>query len=351
MRKKGFVFIVIVIVAIFLGIGYFINSINTRFSGPPSLTVSEEVGDLGKIMPDEKQNHIFTLKNEGGGTLIIERVQATCGCTATILSEEQILPGKTGQLEVTFNPRGYEGEVLKSIYIYSNDPEKERIKIAIRADVAHVPASEIVLSDQIWDLSLIARGNSSDFTLKIANQGDLNLDIESIVIPEHIHYNHEILNYPIQLAPNEEMELHLTYDSSEHETGVVREYIRLVTNDPNRKNVTLRIEGYIRDKVQLVSIRPLQEMMITEDAKQEIYEAKFILKNNSDGVLQIVSVQSSVDFLKPISQAMSLSPGEEQELIIQIDGEKIASRNVDEELEEYIYLNIALPVPLDVDFQ
>ena len=239
----------------------------------------------------------------------------------------------------------------KAIYIYSNDPEKERIKIDIRADVEHVPSPEIHLSAQVWDLSLLPRGETSDFTLEIANQGDMNLDIESINVPEHIQYDKEALAFPYPLAPEEKMEVSFTYDSSEQEIGLVREYIRMATNDPKRKNVTLRIEGYIREKEQVVSIRPVQDIVITENPPSGAYEAKFLVKNDSDEILQIVSLQSSVEYLKPISEPLRLSPGEEREIIIQVDGEKMVSRNVDEELENYIYLNIALPVPLDIDFQ
>jgi len=351
MQKKGFIFIIIVIVAIFLGIGYFVNSMNNQFSGPPALTVSEEIGDLGKIMPDKVQTHIFTLKNEGGEALVIEKVQATCGCTATVLSEEEIAPGKTTPLEVTFNPKGYEGVVSKPFYIYSNDPETPKKRIAIKADIEHIASPEIQISTNLWNLGLLTKGNSNKLALIISNQGDLNLDIESIDIPEHIHYDPELLIFPKQLAPEEEVEISFTYDSSEQETGVVREYVRLVTNDPNRKNVTLRIEGYIKEKEHIVSIRPLEHIVTNENAEQDGYEAKFLLKNNSEELLQIVSVQSSVDYLKPMSQNMNLAPGEEREIIIQINQEQFADLDINKELQQYIYLNITLPVRFTPELQ
>ncbi len=344
MQKKGFILIVIIIIVVFLGIGYVISNISNQHSGPPILTVSEEVGELGQIKPDQEKTYVFTLKNEGGETLVIERVQAPCGCTATLLSDENILPGRTAQLEVTFNPRGYQGVVTQSVYINSNDPEIPRKRIAIRADVEHVPAPEIRISENLWDLGLLTRGDSTELVLTISNQGDLGLDIESIDIPDHIHYDREALDFPKPLAPEEEIEMEFTYDSSGHETGVVREYIRLVTSDPRRKNITLRIEGYIKEKENTISIYPLNHIRIRVDDEREIHEARFILKNNSEELLQLLSVQSSVDYLEPISQDMILSPGAEQEIIIRINQENIADLYIGEKIQEYIYLNIALPV-------
>ncbi len=347
MQKKWFLLITVLIIVIFVGIGVLLSNVSHQYSGPPVLTVSEEVGDLGKIGPDEKQTYLFTLKNEGGEKLLIERVQAPCGCTATLLSEEEILPGKTGQLEVTFNPRGYEGMVTQSVYIYSNDPENQRKKIAIKADVEHVPAPEIQLSTYRWELGLLAKGESATRNIAISNQGDLGLDIESIEAPEHIYYDREMFELPKVLAPQENIEIEFTYDSSEQETGVVREYIRLVTSDPKRKNVTLRIEGYIKEKENLISIKSLQDVTLTEDDESR-YEVRILLKNNSEDILRLVSVQSSVDYLEPVSREMTLSAGEEQEVVIRIDREKMIGPNIEEQIQDYIYLNIALPVNIDI---
>jgi len=351
MQKKKFIFIVIIILAVFIGVGYFLSNVSGQYSGPPVLTVSEELGDLGKIKPDAKQSHVFTLKNEGGETLVIERIQAACGCTATVLSEEEILPGKTTQLEVTFNPRGYEGKVSKSIYIYSNDPEVERKRIAITADVEHVAAPEVQLSTNLWELGLLSRGDSVEIAITVSNQGDLGMEIESIDVPEHIHYEPQTVEFPKPLAPEEEMEFNLTYNSTEHEIGLVREYIRLVTTDPRRKNVTLRIEGYITEKENVVSIYPIESIPITGDSEKETHEAKYVLKNNSEKTLQLVSVESSVDYLEPISQEMILSPGEEREIVIRINPENIADLYIGEKIQEYIYLNIALPVSISPEPQ
>ena len=351
MQKKGFILIVVIIVALFLGIGYFINNVSNKAPGPPALTVSEEVGDLGQIKPDKEQTYVFTLKNEGGENLVIERVQAPCGCTATLLLEDELQPGKTTQLEVTFNPRGYQGVVTQSVYIYSNDPEIPRKGIAIRADVEHIPSPEIRISENLWDLGLLTRGDSDRLALIISNKGDLSLDIERLDVPDYIHYDREVLELPKELVPEEEIEIDFTFDSSERETGVVREYIRLVTSDPMRRNITLRIEGYIKEQEKVLSIYPLQSILLTGNEEKDVYEAKFLLKNNSEDTLQIASVQSSVDYLNPITQEISLSPGQEQEIIIRIDREKMANQDIEGKLQEYIYINIALPVSVDTEIQ
>lgn len=348
MLKKRFALIVVLILAIFLGIGYLFSKIGNQYSGPPVLTVSEEVGDLGTIKADQPQAHIFILKNEGGKALIIERVQASCGCTATMLSDEKLLPGKTTQLEVTFNPKGYEGEVSHSVYIYSNDPELPRKRIAIKATVEPLPAPKIYLSKNYWNLGLLSSGDSSSFSVQIINRGELVLNIENIVLPASVQYQPEITEFPRQLSPEEEIELTFLFNSSGEDTGVYQENIRLVTNDPKHKNVTLQMEGYLKEKEESISIIPLQKFVISEDMEQKVIEAKFLLKNNSGITLKQISITSSQDYITPHIKEISLSPGEEKEITFRIESENLANLGLKEIIKEYIYFNI--PVPVEIDF-
>jgi len=349
MQKKGFVFMALLIIVIFIGIGFYINNVTSPYSGPPVLTVSEEVGDLGKIKPNDKQTYRFILKNEGGEKLVIERVQATCGCTATMLSEEEILSGKTAELEVTFNPRGYKGKVTKSVYIYSNDPKNDRKRIAITADVEHIPAPEIKLSTYQWDLGLLFQGDKSELLLDIYNQGDLDLEIESINIPEHIYYKKSEFEFPIILAPEEEIRIKFTYDSNGHESGIAREYIRLLTNDPRRKNVTLRIEGYIEEEKNEFVIYPPKYIREVKKEEKEIYEIKFSLANNSKEMVQLISVNSVFEHQEPEDQIIEIFPGEEKGIVIYINKEDLAGEDISKILEEYIYLNLALPLNISLE--
>ena len=349
MARKRFTVIVIIILSIFIVVGFLINKMGNRYSGPPVLAVSEEIGDLGEINPDKPQSHIFTLKNEGGETLIIERIQAPCSCTATALTDEKLSPGKTTQLEVTFNPRGYEGEVTQSVYIYSNDPENARKRIAIRANIEHLPAPKIVLSANRWNLGLLSNGDISPFMVTLSNQGDLILEIENIVLPNGVNYEQEIPEIPILLAPDEARDLNFTYNSSNQEIGVITEYIRLVTNDPNKRNISLRIEGYIKEKEETISIYPLQKFTITGEMGEQLYEAKILIRNNSSATLKQISLIPSQDFIILTSEEIDLSPGEVKEIIISIKEQDLVKLNTEKAVQEYIYFKTAIPVNIDFE--
>ncbi|MGA9117559.1 MAG: DUF1573 domain-containing protein [Bacteroidota bacterium] len=60
------------------------------------------------------------LRNTGDETLVIGRIDASCGCTGTVLSSKEIRPGETGSVLISFNSRSFSGAVRKSVTVNSN---------------------------------------------------------------------------------------------------------------------------------------------------------------------------------------------------------------------------------------
>ena len=61
--------------------------------------------DFGKIKEDSENAATFIVTNTGKNPLIIQRVDASCGCTTAKKPEKPILPGKSDKIEVVFHPK------------------------------------------------------------------------------------------------------------------------------------------------------------------------------------------------------------------------------------------------------
>lgn len=124
---------VIVIIALFAVYGY----LNTE-KKEPKIKVIPSSWDFGE-MPYEKVEKVFTLKNTGNALLEIKGISTSCGCTNGIVEEETIMPGKSTNLLVTFDPNLMDeevlGEALRVVYIKSNDPNQPEVEVKIRAEV------------------------------------------------------------------------------------------------------------------------------------------------------------------------------------------------------------------------
>lgn len=114
-----------------------------QLANAPVLVVDNETYDFGKIKLGEVVDCIFVLKNEGKSKLIIRKVKASCGCTATQPEEMEIEPGKSTRIKASFNSAGRVGQQHKTITVITNDPKRSNITLALKGEVIKDDAIEI----------------------------------------------------------------------------------------------------------------------------------------------------------------------------------------------------------------
>ncbi|HID93501.1 MAG TPA: DUF1573 domain-containing protein, partial [bacterium (Candidatus Stahlbacteria)] len=101
----------------------------------PDIFIKEQIWDFGVLGWHQKITHNFVIENHGDVTLVIKGVRAFCGCTATLLDKDEIAPGDSSVIEVTFNSGHRRGGVKKFVWIESNDPDEPLIKLVIKGEV------------------------------------------------------------------------------------------------------------------------------------------------------------------------------------------------------------------------
>lgn len=99
------------------------------------ISADQATHDFGEIKEtDGKVTHSFEIKNTGDQPLVITRVIASCGCTTPEWTKEPIAVGKTGNIQITFDPANRPGPFTKTISVYSNGKTGSFI-LTIRGDV------------------------------------------------------------------------------------------------------------------------------------------------------------------------------------------------------------------------
>jgi len=95
------------------------------------VTVDKLVYDFGTIKQDDGNvSTVFTVINNTSAPILLTDVRATCGCTVPTWTKEPIEPGKTGQVTVTYSPKGRPGPFEKIVTIStSGEPEKLTVRI------------------------------------------------------------------------------------------------------------------------------------------------------------------------------------------------------------------------------
>jgi len=151
----------------------------------PKLLVQPINHDFGTIEQGEKVSHVFVLTNNGGDLLTILNVQTSCGCTAAKPDKNELAPGESTNLKVTFNSQGRHGAQKKNITIKSNDPENPLLKLTISGTVvksnnlgANVPV--LYFSETKHDFGKVKEGNIVEYTFKFHNKGKETLKIKDV---------------------------------------------------------------------------------------------------------------------------------------------------------------------------
>ena len=123
-------------------------------NGTPRLKANETKFDFGDIsMKDGLAAHNFVIENEGDGILEFSKMETSCMCTTAVLDvdgkrspkfgmashgtnprgwSEEINPGSSANLEITFDPNAHgpnsTGPITRVVTIQTNDGGKRNTK-------------------------------------------------------------------------------------------------------------------------------------------------------------------------------------------------------------------------------
>lgn len=101
----------------------------------PAISFVKTEHDFGKLIQGEQVSVIFKFENTGSLPLLISKVSASCGCTASKYPTEPIAPGEEGRLEVTFDSKGQRGMQNKTVTVLTNTQPQSTI-LRLKAQVS-----------------------------------------------------------------------------------------------------------------------------------------------------------------------------------------------------------------------
>jgi len=93
------------------------------------MTFNSQEHDFGTITQGDKVVYDFQFKNTGGSDLVIANAKGSCGCTVPEYPKEPVAPGASGIIKVSFNSAGKIGEEMKSVTVFCNVKEGNKVLI------------------------------------------------------------------------------------------------------------------------------------------------------------------------------------------------------------------------------
>jgi len=206
------------------------------------LVIEQPKWDFGKVYAGKQVEHVFELKNTGDAALVIEQVRNSCGpCSASMLTDKTIAPGKIGRLKVAYNAKlGRIGKVSTFVTIHSNDPNNPFQRVQISGTVLSTKnAPALSVSPSPADVGVIWPDRRRTVTIEIRNVGKKPLHIKEVTASTALEPTLKVR----ELQPGAKAFLSVRVNPARLE-GLIQEWVKIHSNDPTHPETLIPVYGY-----------------------------------------------------------------------------------------------------------
>jgi hypothetical protein len=226
----------------------------TSAAAAPTIQVEPSAIDLGVIQAGNVFERFVEVTNAGDGTLVIEDVQTSCGCTAaSVDGVVELGPGVTQKVRVTFDSKDMDGTIKKNVTIKTNDPEMPAFIVELHADVHQ----SVRWLPKYLAVSRIGK-SVYDETVELQSDTNLDLKVTSARILGGTLKDNESRIFDLVADPRQEVgeryvhRFHVKlHDDAKPQK--ISETLEVVTNQPAPNDVLkFPIRGEISGRIRVV---------------------------------------------------------------------------------------------------
>ncbi len=220
----------------------------------PVVEFDKTVHDFGDIsIKSGKHSHTFNFKNAGKMPVVIQTVISSCGCTVPEWTKSPVMPGKSGEIKVTFlNDQGpYPFD--KSLTVYLTGLNKP-IVLRLKGVVHQKPKSlKELFPERFGDAGFrtmfinidnIAQGDLKTEVVEVANLSSKPFDISFKSLSKGL----SITANPAKVVPGGKSQVIITVNTGDEVNWGETEYnAQVLINGKVISGKNLKIIAYIRD--------------------------------------------------------------------------------------------------------
>ncbi|MCX6239461.1 MAG: DUF1573 domain-containing protein [Bacteroidia bacterium] len=301
--------------------------------------------NYGKIKEEGgPANYDFKFTNTGKIPLVIQDVQASCGCTTPEWSAEPILPGKTGFIKVSYNPDRRPGVFTKSITISANVPKNARVltitgevipKNLSTEDIFPVDFGKIRLEYNELPFTKIKENEIKTDTLHFYNPGNSPVSVNFKIVPPYV----SIKTIPAIVQPKSKGFFLITFDATKKPAyGYITNRIYVSFNGEEKYDNAFKVSAIIEEDFSKLSATDLANSPQIEYNSRtfdfgEIPEGKtveysFKITNKGKRELIIRNVTASCDCTAGKPASNTIQPGGNTDMKVTFDSHgKVGMQN------------------------
>lgn len=93
-----------------------------------------QIQDLGKITDKAVLSKTFKITNTSDQPVTFGPTDIPCSCNAVEIAKSTLAPGESTEVKVSFDPKGYTGNIVKSIYLKTNE-SRISMRLVVTAEI------------------------------------------------------------------------------------------------------------------------------------------------------------------------------------------------------------------------
>jgi|WetSurMetagenome_2_1015567.scaffolds.fasta_scaffold376160_2 hypothetical protein len=216
-----------------------IAGLSITLAQPKLIVVEGPKFDLGTVFRGMVIEHQLTLKNAGTEALHLGPVEASCGCTGAIVSNENLRPGESGSLAITFNSKNFTGQVHKTVTVRTTPSTTPPLLIEFTATIV----DEIVVTPQQFWFKDAEVGKKCRMVLTVTNNGKEPLRLTGWR-SQLAGFTLTLPTAPIDTGKSAEVVAELTPEKA---APIISDAVFLTTSNPHRPELYLAVYGNVRE--------------------------------------------------------------------------------------------------------
>ncbi len=144
------------------------NPFDLTGTGPhPKAVIDDSMHDFVSMEAGKEERHTFVIRNEGEAPLKLKGGPVQCKCTVAKLNLNEVLPGESAEIEMSWKPTAVEEEFHQKADIWTNDPENSKVELHVKGAVVEL----VTISPRgDWALNRIEGGETRKITGFIFSQ-------------------------------------------------------------------------------------------------------------------------------------------------------------------------------------
>ena len=143
----------------------------------PAIKFKSATIDFGEVESGKIVDINFEFENSGSELLLIKNIIPACGCTTAGLAKKEYKAGEKGTIASKFNTSGYNGKVIKTITVTSNDPNAAETRLTISGTVTVKDYAQAELKPDSINFDVVTIGKTYTRKLNLSNSGTNDLRI------------------------------------------------------------------------------------------------------------------------------------------------------------------------------